>query len=287
MKLKDYTQGKSVKELIKLYRKGKLLAIDYLDKGRIVQTLWSKSYGKEKLSKKDQLRAVVLLDEKNYPVNNVLLNFQLHPETLELLELDRHESTRVAAYYHQSQPLEVLMARGEAGKYPAEFYSGLNCRKLDRVAEVKLLKVTTRNNLTHLFPHLTPRVDDEEFQSLLLEAIARSSKVGRQGALTLKIWSPESLDRIQRDYSDDLLLLKYLSRQEMLSEEASMKILSGKTTHVIRGELAAHTRHRFIWEQLASRSKALAAEAARNPYFGDNERAEAYRKTKEGNSDGT
>ena len=287
MKLKDYTQGKSVKELVKLYRKGKLLDIDDADKARIVQALWSKSYGEKKLSKKDQLRAVVLLDEENYPVNHVLLNFQLHAETLELLERDRHEWTRVAAYYHQSQPFEVLMARGEAGKYPTEFYAGLNYRELDRATEVKLLRVTTRNNLIYLFPHLTPRVDDEEFQSLLLEAIARSSKVGRQGALTLKIWSPESLDRIQTDYSDDLLLLKYLSSQERLSEETSMKILSGKTTHVIRGELAAHTKHGFVWEELAKRSKALAAEAARNPYFGDNDRADAYRKAKEGNSDGS
>lgn len=287
MKLKDYTQGKSVKELVKLYRKGKLLDIDHSDKGRIVQDLWNKVYREEKLSKKDQLRAAVLLDEENYSVNRVLLSFQLHPDTLALLEHDRHKGTRVAAHYHQSQPFEVLMARGEAGRYPAEFYSGLNHRELDRATEVKLLEVTTRNNLIYLFPHLTPRVDDEKFQSLLLEAIARSSKVARQEALMLKIWSSESLDRIQKDYSDDTILLRYLSRQERLSEETSMKILSGKTTHVIRGELAAHTKHPFVWEELAKRSKALAAEAARNPYFGDNDRADAYRKAKEGDGDGS
>lgn len=286
MKLKDYTQGKSVKDLKKLYRKGKLLDIDSSDKGRIFEYLWSKSYGKEKLSKKDQLRAVVLLDEKNYPVNNVLLRFHLHPETLRLLEQDRHESTSAAAYYHQSHPFEVLMARGEAGKYPEVFYSGLNGRDLDRATEIKLLKVTSRNNLTYLFPHLTPRLEDEEFQDLLLETLSCITKIGRQQALLLKIWSTDSLDQIQQAYPEDLRLLKHLSRQELLSEDTSVKILSGKATHVIRGELAAHTKHFFIWEQLSRRSKALAAEAKRNPYFGDNDRADDYRKAKEGNENG-
>lgn len=288
MNLSDYTQEKSVKELMKLYRKGKLLKTESHDKAVIYAYVRSQLGQQLSLSKKDQLRAVVLLDEVNYPVNHVLLSFpKLHPRTLEALEHDRHFTTAAAARYHQSHPIEVLLERAEADKWPKEFFHGLNGHKMSRDLELKLLQLTKRNDLHSLMAHLTVRLDDDEFQEALLEAFDRMTKIGRHSALYKQSWSAKSLAYIQENYKGDFRLTALLCAQKALSEDTALRILGETTTHGIRSALVYRTKHRLIWEQLINRSKALALSGEGNPYFGDNDRAKAYRKAMKGNENGS
>lgn len=289
MDIQDYAQGKSLEELLELHQSGEDVGLDRIEGGKLLRIVRRKLIDGEVFSEDEQLLATMLLSSEDHHLNSIVLMIpKLHRRTLALLDNDRHENIRQQARYHPSQPLDLLLERGAEDKYPRTFYYSLSSQTLDREIEIHLLKLTRRNELSLLIKHLTIRHEDEEFQRLLMDTFARMSNAARIKVSRLDIWSPESLDELQRTYADDVKLIGHLCSQSLLTEETSLRILGAdKVHHSIRSVIVCYTRHYSIWQELSKRSEYLTRISVRNPYFGDNPRAEAYRESLKGQNNGS
>lgn len=279
MNLAQYTKGLSSEELLELYRRRKKLKIDNDSLNEIYSQVFSRIRSWKNVSTEDQIRALVLLDNEQYPINHVLLGIEaIDPSVLSALETDRHESTVIAARFHAAHPKKTLFERGEQSKWPTEFYVGLLNKKLKLKEVLRLLELTKRDNLPQLF-RLIPVKYKDELQDLLLSTLARMSKSGRAEVVPLEIWTSNSLDKIQKLYSEDKAVIKSLATNEALSEPTSFAIIEGLDAggHTVRAALAGNTTHYSVWENLMKKSKALKKAASNNPFFGASDLADYIR----------